>query len=130
MNVFDLTVEGASAHATQHPALVFDAVGPLRQLTPGQYRAGVRAHDVRVGRRSDHDVRIPAVVQLEEINGGETLLRAAAGPLIWTAQVHGVHQHALGTELELFIAPEHVLIFEPATALQTPARAARDYGSH
>lgn len=129
MNVFDLTVEGTSARATQHPALVFDAVGPLRKLTPGQYRAGVRAHDVRVSRRSDHDVRVPAVVQLEEINGGETLLRAAAGPLIWTAQVHGVQQHALGTELELFIAPEHVLIFEPVTSAQMPASAS-DYGSH
>lgn len=134
MNVFDLTVEASSARATQRPELVFDAVGPLKNLKPGQYRAGVRAHDVRVQRRSEHDVRVPVVVTLEEINGGETLLRAAAGPLTWTAQLHGVREDALGTELELFIAPEHVLIFEPETPIQPQpkdsAALASTHGSH
>jgi glycerol transport system ATP-binding protein len=122
MNVFDLTVEASNAHATGHPELRFDSIGALRNLEPGQYRAGVRAHDVRVQRGSERDARVKAQVTLEEITGGETLLRASAGPLIWTTQLHGVREYALGDELELFIAPEHVVIFERGAAA-TPSLA-------
>jgi glycerol transport system ATP-binding protein len=128
MNVFDLTVEASKAHATAHPELAFEALGALRNLEPGQYRAGVRAHDVHVQRASDRDGRVKAVVTLEEITGGETLLRAAAGPLTWTAQLHGVREYALGDELELFIAPEHVVIFERES--DAPTSAASGHGAH
>jgi glycerol transport system ATP-binding protein len=112
MNVFNIEVGPSFARAEQHPEVSFEAVAALRKLHPGRYRAGVRAHDVRVARGSAGDVHIPAVVTLEEINGSETLLRAASGPLIWTAQLHGVQRHALGTALELHIAPDRVLVFE------------------
>ncbi|HKU43760.1 MAG TPA: ABC transporter ATP-binding protein [Polyangiales bacterium] len=112
LNVFEVELGSQGARASQLPELELPAHGPLATLRPGRHRVGVRAHDVRVTRRSEHDIRVPAVVTLEEIHGGETLLRAESGALQWTAQLHGVQRHALGAPLELFISPERLLIFE------------------
>jgi glycerol transport system ATP-binding protein len=112
LNVFEVELAGSQARAARHPELAFEPHGPLSRLAPGLHRVGVRAHDVRVVRRSDHDIRVPAVVTLEEIHGSETLLRAASGELQWTCQLHGVQRHALGTQLELFISPERLLVFD------------------
>jgi len=114
LNVFDVELAGSRAHAAGHPELSFEPRGPLTRLAPGLHRVGVRAHDVRVVRRSENDIRVPAVVTLEEIHGSETLLRAASGELQWTCQLHGVQRHALGAQLELFISPERLLIFDQA----------------
>lgn len=112
LNVFEVELGRDGARATELPDLALPAHGKLAQLAAGRHRVGVRAHDVRVERRGEHDIRVPAVVTLEEIHGGETLLRAASGTLQWTAQLPGVHRHALGAPLELFISPERLLIFE------------------
>jgi glycerol transport system ATP-binding protein len=112
LNVFDVELSASGARAAKHPELAFDARGPLARLAPGQHRVGVRAHDVRVVQRSEHDIRVPAVVALEEIHGSETLLRATSGALQWTCQLHGVQRHALGAQLELFISPERLLVFD------------------
>ena len=120
MNVFDVEISATGACAAGHPSLAFDALGPLSKLPTGTHRVGVRAHDVGVSRRSPADLHFPAVVTLEEITGSETFLRATSGPLRWTCQLHGVHQHALGSEVELFISPDRLVIFgdapEPASS--------------
>ncbi|HKP63879.1 MAG TPA: ABC transporter ATP-binding protein [Polyangiales bacterium] len=115
LNVFELELAGARAHAPRHPELQFEPRGPLSRLAPGPHRVGVRAHDVRVAQRSEHDIRVSAVVTLEEIHGSETLLRAKSGELQWTCQLHGVQRHALGAAVELFISPERLLIFDSAS---------------
>ncbi len=121
MNVFDVDVSNGGARASAHPELTFAASGPLASLPEGTHRVGVRAHDVRVARRSDADIRIAAVVALEEITGSETFLRATSGPLSWTCQLHGVQIHTLGTPIELFISPERVVTFD---------RGAKSHGPH
>jgi glycerol transport system ATP-binding protein len=125
MNVFEVEIADGAARATAHPTLAFDSLGPLASLPAGRHRVGVRAHDVGVTRRSPSDIRFPAVVQLEEITGSETFLRATSGSLQWTCQLHGVHRHALGTEVELFISPERLVIFDGGTS-----ETASSHGPH
>ena len=114
INLFDVEVSQSEIHASLHPALSFQRTGLLAQLPLGPLRFGVRAHDMQRMRRSQAAACVSADVTLEEVSGSETLLRAESGALQWTAQTQGTHRHALGTRapIELFIEPQHVLVFE------------------
>jgi len=134
LNLFEVEVSSDRAHAERHPELSFARVGVLARLSPGRYRFGVRAHDVRVERRSAADIRVAAVVALEEISGSETFLRAESGALSWIAQLPGVQRHPIGSPVELFIDPQHVLAFDPQGARVAGASAAAEvvsiHGTH
>jgi glycerol transport system ATP-binding protein len=113
INVFEVDVsDERRARARLQPELTFALSGRLATLVPGRYRFGVRAHQVQVSPRSDADLRIPAVVTLEEISGSETLLRLSTGALTWTSQLHGVQRFDRGAPVELFISPERLFVFD------------------
>jgi glycerol transport system ATP-binding protein len=123
LNLFDVELSGERASARAQPDLVFERSAPLAALAPGRYRFGVRAHDVRVRRRSERDLCVPAKVTLEEINGSETLLRAESGALSWVAQLQGVEPFTLGDRVELFIDPMHLLAFDERGVRVSPLAA-------
>jgi glycerol transport system ATP-binding protein len=112
INMFDVDVTESGVRATQHPELTFARSGALAHLPLGRARFGVRAHDVQRAPRSDKAVRVNAVVTLEEVTGGTTLLRAQAGALLWTAELQGTQRHPQGSPIELFIDPQRVLAFD------------------
>jgi glycerol transport system ATP-binding protein len=84
----------------------------LRDLPPGRYRFGIRANHVRLVPSSSSDICLPSAALLEEISGSETRLHAACGSCALTALIPGVHRHALGTPLQLFVAPERIFAFD------------------
>ena len=98
--------------------LAFPLTGHLRALPPGPCRLGVRAHHILLGPASGEDLRIPARVEVEEVNGSETLLHAS-GPerTSLTAQLQGVHRHSFGAALDLFISPARMFAFDPSGRL-------------
>jgi glycerol transport system ATP-binding protein len=129
LNVFEVEVSQGSARPRLHPELIWPLRGPLAGLSTGIYRFGVRAHEVRTAARSPHDLQIAAQVELEEISGSETLLRAQSGELTWTALLQGVQQHERGSPVPLFISPESVYAFDAGgTAVITSA--ADTHGAH
>ena len=87
----------------------------LRDLSPGRYRVGVRANHLRLTRASDADLRLGATTLVDEVTGSATLLHVAYGDgpsaSTLTAQLPGMHRHALGSAVELFIPPERLLVF-------------------
>ncbi|PTL81811.1 ABC transporter [Vitiosangium sp. GDMCC 1.1324] len=112
MNLWDaeLTADGA---ARLSPDVAFPLAGHQRDLAPGRYRLGVRAHHLRLERTSPEDVRIPAHVEVEEVSGSETLVHAAHGGLSLTAQVEGVQRHPYGAPVDLFVPPSRMFVFGP-----------------
>jgi glycerol transport system ATP-binding protein len=112
LNMFEVDVSESGARALQHAELTFARKGALARLPLGRARFGVRAHDVQRTPRSEDAVRVNAVVTLEEVTGGTTLLRARAGDLLWTAELQGTQRHPLGSSIELFIDPRRVLAFD------------------
>ena len=112
MNLLDLEVTAAGeARLSEH--IHFPLSGSLRALTPGPYRLGIRPNHVRLAPSSEADLRLPAIVLLEEINGSETLIHASSGPLSITAQLPGIHRHPLGAKLDLFVAPGRLFVWGP-----------------
>jgi glycerol transport system ATP-binding protein len=65
----------------------------------------IRAHHVRVARRSDSDIAIAGRVDLAEISGSETYLHVSHGDHALVAQLRGVHEFAIGTACTVYVDP-------------------------
>ncbi|HET8934236.1 MAG TPA: ABC transporter ATP-binding protein [Polyangiales bacterium] len=112
INVFDVTVLEDHVHATQEPAFTFARHGELARLPLGAARIGVRAHDLSPEPHSPNAIKLRVEVTLEELSGSETLVRAqSSGGLEWTAQWQGTRRAELGAQLDLFIDPNSLLLF-------------------
>lgn len=125
MNLFDVEVEASGS--ARLDGITFSARA-LAGLAPGRYRLGVRANHVRLARASSDDVRVSARVSASEVSGSETLLHAASQSLALAAQLPGVHRFELDAALELYVAPEHMFVFDRAGKLLR-AQGASD-GAH
>ena len=91
--------------------VVFDAGGHLADLAPGDYTFGVRANHLTLARRNGHEVAIPAEVELAEISGSETFVHAEHGDAKLVVQEEGVHAHAMGTTIDVFLDPGRLFAF-------------------
>ena len=71
---------------------------------------GVRAASLRVHGR-DGDTALAGKVELAEISGSDTFVHVATpiGELV--AQLTGVHQFELGTQVTLYLDPAHAYVF-------------------
>lgn len=117
MTLLNAEVSGAG-EARLAAEVTFPLTGHLRALPPGPCRFGIRAHHILLAPESAQDLRIPAHVEVEEVNGSETLLHASAlGRTSLSAQLQGVHRHTYGTALDLFISPGRMFAFDPAGRL-------------
>jgi glycerol transport system ATP-binding protein len=116
LNVLDLEVRAdgrgrVGQNQNQNQESEFALSHTLRELTPGKYRIGVRANHLHLARTSDADLRLQATTLVDEVTGSATLLHVAYGSATLTAQLPGMHRHALGSAVELFIPPERLLVF-------------------
>jgi glycerol transport system ATP-binding protein len=112
LNVFDVTVLEDRVFATNEPGFGFAREGALARLPLGAARIGVRAHDLSLEPRGPSAIKLRAAVTLEELSGSESLVRAqSSGGLEWTAQWQGTRRAELGAQLDLYIDPNSLLLF-------------------
>ena len=104
---------GAGVHAP--------ADGPFADLPDGTYRAGFRPNHLRLEAHSGSAVSFQCTLGIAEITGSETFLHLTHGRDKWVALIHGVHHFDPGTEIELWLDPEHVYLFDPDGRLALPA---------
>jgi len=92
----------------------------MKGLTVGDYQIGARANHVTLTPTSDHDIAIPARIELAEISGSETFVHAGSreddGEKV-VAQVTGVHSYKVGEEITLYLNPRRLYVFEKSGAL-------------
>ncbi|ATB30975.1 ABC transporter ATP-binding protein [Melittangium boletus] len=129
MNLWDAEVS-PEGRARLSPEVDFPLSGHLRGLAPGRYRLGLRAHHLRLVPTSAEDIRVPAHVELEEVSGSETLLHAGHAGLALAAQMEGVHRHASGSPVELFIPPSRLFAFTPGGPLVAAPSFAPQEAAH
>jgi glycerol transport system ATP-binding protein len=110
LNLLELQVE-AEGRGRVGDAEAVPLSAPLRELAPGRYRLGVRADHLRLAAESATDLRLRTSTLVDEVTGSATLLHVAFGSSTLTAQLPGIHRRALGSEVELFIAPRRVFVF-------------------
>ncbi len=97
------------------------ADGPLAALPDGSYTAGFRANHLELNRHSGNAVSFPCTVSVTEITGSESFLHLAHNGDRWVGLVHGVHDLAPGTQVEVWLDPAHLYVFDQGGALVAAA---------
>ncbi len=103
------------------PSVAFPVAPHMRALPPGDYRVGVRANHIGVAQRAGNGGVIRATVELAEINGSETYVHARHSDFTLIALLEGVHEFALGEELNLHLDPDRLFVFDGAGGLAAAA---------
>ena len=111
MSFLDAELAGGELRLEGAPA--FRAPAHLAALTAGRWRLGVRADHLRTAAASPTDARLPAIVDLAEATGSETLLHARAGGAAVVAREPGGASHRRGETIDLFLRADRVLAFDP-----------------
>jgi len=93
------------------PTVAFALAPHMRALPPGDYRVGVRAGHIGLAGHAEYGCLIPAKVELAEINGSETYVHAGHGDFQMIALLQGVHEFELGDEINLYLDPRRLFVF-------------------
>ncbi len=118
MNFLDVTVSGGQidlGEGQRAPATVAD----------GAYVAGFRPNHVSLSPRGDGAVRFRARLAVTEITGSETFVHLDHAGARWVGLIHGVRQLPVGQDIEVFIDPAHIYLFDREGALAAPAAYAQ-----
>jgi len=84
---------------------------------------GMRASAVRV-RGLDGDIALGGRVELAEISGSDTFVHVATSVGNVVAQLTGVHYFDLGAQIQVFVNPAHLYVFDAqGLLLLAPVRA-------
>jgi glycerol transport system ATP-binding protein len=113
------------------PSVAFPLPQHMRALPPGDYRVGVRADHIGLTGHAEYSCLIPAKVELAEINGSETYVHAGHGDFKMIALLQGVHEFGLGNEINLYLDPRRLFVFDGAGKLvAAPEENAGGTGAH
>lgn len=83
-----------------------------QQLSDGDYLLGVRPHHLNLERAGSRDIQIRGAVTITELSGSESFVHFDFNGNPWVALLHGINNFAASEVINLFIRPEHVLLFD------------------
>jgi glycerol transport system ATP-binding protein len=105
---------------------------PLKRADAGTgtCRIGIRPGHLRLAARNPKSIAVPCRLELAELSGSETYLHlhTLTGGIDLVAQLQGVHQIELGTQLDVFIDPDELFVFGADTKLVSGPEAT--HGAH
>jgi glycerol transport system ATP-binding protein len=101
-----------------------EAAGPLARLPDGRYRAGFRANHLELGGHTGAALDFRGTVAVTEITGSETFVHLDHGEDRWIALVEGIHRLSQGDEVQVFLDPAHVHVFDETGAFVAQAASA------
>ncbi len=84
----------------------------LRGLAPGNYRFGMRANHLQLQRNSAADIEFQTSIGLAEISGSETFVHVVHNGDAWTVQQPGIHQYQLDQQLQVYVDPARLYVFD------------------
>jgi glycerol transport system ATP-binding protein len=101
---------GEGGEATLPSGARFPLAAHLATLKQGRYRFGLRANHLGLT-PNPGSVRLPAVIESEEVTGSQTRIYASIGAGSVTALLDGVVRHPLGSHIDLFLTPATLFAF-------------------
>lgn len=97
----------------------------LSALPDGRYIAGFRANHLFLKQKSANALPFRAKLSVTEITGSETFLHLTHEGERWVGLVEGVHSLTPGAEIEVWLDPAHIYLFDAEGRLAAPAPYAR-----
>ncbi|WP_321389081.1 ABC transporter ATP-binding protein [uncultured Desulfuromusa sp.] len=83
------------------------------QLKPGKYQLGMRPNHLQLTQQKTTDIAFKTTIGIAEISGSETFVHVVHNDHSWIAQLQGIHKYTMGEEVEVFINPSHLYVFNP-----------------
>lgn len=84
----------------------------LADLDAGPYRFAFRSNHLWLSRKKESDICITGAVELAEINGSETFIYVHHGKSSFVVQQEGIHPFSMGNEIDVFINPRHLFVYD------------------
>lgn len=104
--------KSADTVALENTEFAVETEGVLGALADGKYQLGFRPHQLRTKQTSPNAVAIETEVVLSEITGSESFIHVTALGERWTALAHGIHNHAMGSKLTLYLDLDDLFVFD------------------
>lgn len=96
----------------------------IASIADGNYTIGFQPHHLSLERTDAASVPVRAKVSITEITGSESFVHLDFADARWVMLAHGIHQFEPDEEIEVFIDPRHVLVFDAAGLSVAAARQA------
>ncbi|MDU8910044.1 ABC transporter ATP-binding protein [Aestuariicoccus sp. MJ-SS9] len=97
------------------------ATGRLAELADGRYTAGFRPNHLEIGKHTGDAMMFTTKLVVTELTGSETFVHLDHGGERWVGLIHGVHNLTLGADLQVYLDPSHVYVFDESGDLVAPA---------
>ncbi len=97
------------------------ATGKLAELADGTYTAGFRPNHLEILKHTSEAVAFTAKLVVTELTGSETFVHLNHQGERWVGLIHGIHKLKLGEDLQVYLDPTHIYIFDQSGALVAPA---------
>ncbi|MET3659829.1 ABC transporter ATP-binding protein [Aquamicrobium ahrensii] len=86
----------------------------VASIADGDYTIGFQPHHLSLERTDAASVPVRAKVSVTEITGSESFVHLDFADARWVMLAHGIHQFQPDEEIEVFIDPRHILVFDAA----------------
>lgn len=127
MNFVSVSKEGPSVHFPGGQSVPMDA--GANELPDGDYRAGFRAHDIRLRQGRAGDFTFDARVIATELTGSETFLHLDIDGARWIGLVRGPQDLEQGANLRISLRPSSIFYFDDSGKLASaPQKAIAEAG--
>lgn len=93
-------------------SLSLPAIGDLANLPDGDYTLGFQPHHLMLQSVSPGAAAMKADVTVTEITGSESFVHLMFEGRRWVLLTHGIHDFPIGTQIEVFLDPRHVMVFD------------------
>jgi len=110
MNFLSVRKEGSAIHFENGQST--KAEGNLAGLPNGKYRAGFRAHHVKMDQHREGLLRFETKLIASELTGSDTFIHVAVEEQRWIGLVPGLQMLEDGTELPISINPKNLFYFD------------------
>jgi glycerol transport system ATP-binding protein len=107
----------AQAVVSRNGALKMPATGSFEDLADGDYIVGLRPHHLHLSQPSAEAVAVRAIVTVSEITGSESFIHAGFADAKWVVSAQGVHNLEPGSEIEIWVDPARMFVFDQAGGL-------------
>ena len=88
------------------------ATGAFATVPDGRYTVAFRAHHLALEPPVEDSIAIPAVVSVAEITGSESFIHLDFADARWVMLTHGIRDFEPDAEIEVFIDPRHIMVFD------------------
>ena len=111
LNVLDVAKAGQGVES-RNGALRSAATGSFAGLADGDYTIGLRPHHLHLFQPSPQAIAVRATVTVSEITGSESFIHAKFADSNWVVSTQGIHNLALGSEIDIWVDPADMFVFD------------------